>query len=93
MLLKMNNLKRKIQSEIIHWNNKFPLDYWWRQKYKVPFGSKRHTEMSLLDMFRDYLEEQLIKKSRERAEKEQNPDYIPQEEIDRDFENLDISKY
>lgn len=95
---KMNNLRKKLENDIIVWNNQFPLDYWWRNKYNIPFGSKAHREMSFIDMYRDWLEEKMIKEQIEK-EKHNNADYnvagepVNQDEIDDAFENLDPSKY
>lgn len=42
---------------IIDWNEKFPLDKWWRDKYKIPFNSKQHREISYYDIFLEWFEE------------------------------------
>ncbi len=89
----MNKLKEKIRNEIIHWNNSFPLDYYWRKKYNIPFGSAQHRSATFLDMARDYEEERMM---RELTEKSDEPELVPtpklsQKEIDSDFENFSFS--
>lgn len=89
------NLKLQLRNEIVKWNNNFPLDYWWRKKYKIPFGSPDHKRMSFVDMYRDFLEDKMML---ELNQPEESADLneitkVPQKELDDDFDNLDISKY
>ena len=44
------------------WNNIFVFDNWFRQKYKIPFASKAHKEQSLLAIFFEFKEDELIQK-------------------------------
>lgn len=44
---------------VLEWNNTFPLDYWWRKKYNIPFNSKKHREVSYIDIYYEWLEEHL----------------------------------
>lgn len=39
-----------IKSFMINWNNKYPIDRWWREKYNVPFNSDQHRQMDMYDM-------------------------------------------
>jgi len=54
-------MEDKISKDIItfikDWNHKYPIDYWWRRKHKIPFNSKLHKEQSLLDMRIEYEED------------------------------------
>lgn len=52
-------VERKEQ-EMVNWNAKFPIDLWWRKKYKVAFGSKEHLRASIPNQLHDYLEDKLI---------------------------------
>lgn len=45
-----------LRSLVISWNNDFPVDYWWRKHFDVPFGSEKHRQMSFLDMTFEYIE-------------------------------------
>lgn len=45
-----------LRSLVIIWNNEYPVDYWWRKHYNVPFGSQQHKQMSFLYMTFDYVE-------------------------------------
>jgi hypothetical protein len=89
-------LKERTDDFLFKWH-KFPIDYWWRKKYKVAFGSAQHREMSLIDMFIEYKEEVNMLKLKKQLEKEeeQNPNAVPisQEEIDDDYENLDLDSF
>jgi len=89
-----NNLKRKIKNEIVRWNNQFPIDYWWRKKYNVSYGSKAHREMNFIDMLIDYEEDKMMRNLGSEKEEEEVKGYtVPQKELDADFDDLDISKY
>ena len=86
-----NNLKKKLEKEVIRWNNNFPLDYWWRKKYNIPYGSKAHKEMSFIDMYYEYLEEKMMN---ENVEENKNEKSVKSgEDVDGDFDNLDLDKY
>ena len=91
-----NQLRNDIHKFIIDWNNKFPIDYWWRRKYSIPFGSKKHKETTLIDMFIDYEENKLMnnlhnKDLPEDVDLEGNT--MSQKEIDDSFDNVDLANY
>lgn len=52
----LNNLKSFVQK----WNLEFPLDLWYRRKYKIPFNSSKHRELSPIDIRFEYEEEKFI---------------------------------
>lgn len=62
-----------VKNFLIAWNNSFPLDLWFRQKYNIPFNSSKHREVNFIDVLLEYEEEKLIKEYG-KAE-EQNKDY------------------
>ncbi len=90
--LKRNKpLKERTDDFLFRWH-RFPIDYWWRKKYKVAFGSAQHREMSLIDMFVEYKEEvNMLKMQKEIERKDEDLNQLPmsQEEIDEDYENLE----
>lgn len=61
---------KDFRSLIIAWNNKFPYDRWWRQKYNVAFNSPQHRSMSQIDIYIEYLEDKLFKEHEERMIRE-----------------------
>lgn len=99
----------QLDQAIIHWDNQYPLDRWWRLKYKVPFGSAQHKEASHFNMFLEFREEELVREHRERAENADLKDTMnllgqttseskevvkmSQKEIDREFADLDITQF
>jgi len=96
----MNNL---IKNFLINWNN-FPIDYWWRHKYNIPFGSSRHREMCWIDMAIEYLEEKEITRAMTRDEEEDEYENtklndgreivkLNSKEIDEEYEKLDLSEF
>jgi len=108
-LLKKNNHELsidKIQKFVLWWNSTYPIDYWWRQKYSIPFGSEKHQAQSILDMRIEFEEDLLV--AEQRLEKLKKEKYLPgrgdwlnkkeetttltQERAESIFDELDISK-
>lgn len=84
---------------LIDWNSEFPLDKWWRQKYKIPFNSENHRSISPQDMLLDFLEDALYKKVVSEFEKKKEKyepggrNFLKEQAVDdEDFENLDLSE-
>lgn len=79
-----NEPKKDIDNFVFDWHN-FPLDYWWRKKYNVPFGSQQHRDMNFIDMLIEYREEIVInefkKEYRQKQEEQDNRDLGLAEEI------------
>ena len=48
-----------IQS-VVSWNNRFPLDRWWRIKYNIPFMSPAHRESSFINQLIEFEEDKLF---------------------------------
>lgn len=51
-----------LDKDIISWNNAWPLDRWYRQKYNISFNSPQHQEINQIDIFFEWREEMLFKK-------------------------------
>lgn len=94
---KTSELRQKVINFIATWHSGFILDYWWRKKYNVPFGSLKHRSMNFIDMYIEYQEEIEIKNLREKAKKsEEEYDeniHVSQEEIDEDYEKLNLEEF
>lgn len=102
--------KRTIKDDVIHfifnWHE-FPLDYWWRKRYNIPFGSRQHREMNFIDIYTEFQEGLLLKRTQDDYEQRQSDledeelglssdtetVKLTQEEIDEAYENLDLSKF
>jgi hypothetical protein len=94
-----NQLKNEIRTFIINWNKRHPIDYWWRKKYNIAFGSEKHRQADFIQMYFDYEEEKMInnalnpkKENDDSIEQSLNKE-LSQKDIDYDFENIDISSY
>lgn len=96
---------KDIDNFIEKWHQ-FPIDYWWRKKHNVPFGSQQHRDMNFIDMLFEYREEIVVNKYRrfyqekeEAAENDalglSNERVVPmsKEEIDEDYENLNLEDF
>ena len=93
MLMSKRNIIDSIKINVIDWNNKYPIDRWYRKKYNIPFGSESHRNSNFFDMVFEFEEDKLFKKSQK---EEPNEDFInnssgtSQEEIDKDFDEIDM---
>lgn len=97
-------IKDDITHFIFNWHE-FPLDYWWRKRYNVPFGSRKHREMNFIDIYveyqeglllnQDYDSEQSDIEDEELGLKSDNSNVVSltAKEIDDDYENLDLSSF
>lgn len=50
----------KIEQQVVEWNEKFPCDKLWREKYNIPFMSQAHKEISFLDQLFEFYEDALF---------------------------------
>jgi len=50
----------QIEVDVISWNQKYPVDAWWRRKYNVPFMSRAHREISFLEQLFDFFEDKMM---------------------------------
>lgn len=103
----MNDTKKSAKDEIrdfiVNWHD-FPLDYWWRKKYNIPFGSQRHRSMSFIDMYVEYQEELLLRESERFLDEKENEEIglindndsvvkMSKKEVDEEYDNLDLSNF
>lgn len=104
---KTPKIKQDVERFVFEWHD-FPIDYWWRQKYAIPFGSQKHREMNFIDMLIEYQEDIVVKKMKQRIEDEENDKEnkiigidnddkkvvnVSKKDIDNDYENLDLSQF
>lgn len=93
-------------SEVYQWNARFPIDRWWREKYKVSFLSPIHLSTCFIDMLFDYTEDLIYMKERLKGLKEKDEekyvrgslDYfkkivLSDEDVKLAYDNLDLSKF
>ena len=77
-------MKNSIRSSIIDWDNRFPLDHWWRKKYNIPYLSAEHRKSTFFGQYFEYHEDQIYEefykeqdKNKDKAKVEQT--YVPLE--------------
>ena len=75
-------MSNKIKDFVIEWDNKFPVDLWWRKKHNVAFMSKHHRSISFLDQLFEYYEDKAYNEAVEEEMIKQGliPDNTPNEE-------------
>ncbi|MEO6682379.1 MAG: hypothetical protein ABIN48_06095 [Ginsengibacter sp.] len=83
-----------LRKYIIEWNSKYPIDFIWRKKYGVAFGSPEHRHMSFLDMLFDIEEEIFMRNmdsKRIMENLQNNPEYEDDSISDKFFDDIDIN--
>lgn len=53
-------MKNNIRRQVIVWNNRFPLDRWWRKKYNIAYLSNDHRESTFFCHCFEYFEEKVF---------------------------------
>lgn len=69
-----------LKQSLIQWNNTFPYDKLFRQKYGIAFGSTIHRETNQIDVYLDILEDKLF----DRYRKEQNEISVLRERFEKE---------
>lgn len=69
-------VKSSIYLDIISWNNRFPLDKWWRRKYHIPYLSSEHRKSTFYSQMFEYFEDKMLEEYINSPEKEEK-EYIP----------------
>lgn len=52
--------RSELEQAVVSWNNRFPLDRWWRNKHEVAFMSPVHRESSFLHQLFEFEEDKLF---------------------------------
>ena len=78
---------KNLRELVVKWNSMFPLDMWYRDRYKIAFNSEDHKKLSLIDMFFEYYEyytyqykPRKLKEIEAKKEKEQAENYFKDSE-------------
>lgn len=88
-----SSLRNDIDDFINRWHSGFILDYWWRKKHNVSFGSPEHRCMNFIDMYIEYREQEKIKRLYEQEVDDIDGLKLSQQEIDDDYEQLELSGF
>lgn len=90
-----HSLRTDVDNFLNEWHSGFVLDYWWRHKHGVAFGSESHRAMSFIDMYVEYREDKRIAALHEQRERERYGGgmAMSQKEIDEDYENLNLEDF
>jgi len=71
-------MKNRIRQEVAAWNNRFPLDRWWRKKYNISYLSPAHRESSFYCQYQEYYEDVVYKEHFDKQkDKDEEIDYKP----------------
>lgn len=90
---------KSLKDQIIAWNIEFPFDRIWRKRYEILFGSKQHLESNFIDMCFQLREELMYARMEKLKNKivddetVDNSNFMTDEEIDNEFENLNLEDY
>lgn len=88
----------KLRASIYAWNIKFPLDYRWRQKHRVAYGSQAHLQISQADILHEFVEDEIysiLEVSQKRSENVKNGNWLLRREdvedvSDEEFDKIEI---
>lgn len=70
--------RSELEQAVVSWNERFPLDRWWRNKHEVAFMSPVHRESSFLYQLFEFEEDKLFSKAITDSNVKDNKDvYIP----------------
>lgn len=70
--------RSELEQAVVSWNERFPLDRWWRNKHEVAFMSPVHRESSFLHQLFEFEEDKLFSKAITDSNVKDNKDiYIP----------------
>ena len=90
-----DDLRKSVDDFVNRWHSGFILDYWWRRKHNVAFGSPEHRRMNFIDMYIEYREDEKIRRLHEQEYQIDDVSgvEVSQKEIDEDYENLDLKEF
>ena len=107
--LSPNSVLRDVRHSINRWNVLYPLDKWFRDKYKIRYNSQEHREIDIVDIRVVYEEDSMYKKAISELVNNREKRYIPgkgewlnkqpppkelnKEEIEDLYENLDLKQF
>lgn len=57
------------KKQVADWNNKYPIDRWYRKKYDLKFNSAEHRASNLLDIYFEFIEDKMYAEAQERFTK------------------------
>lgn len=60
-----------LKEVVLQWDNMWRYDYWWRQKYRIPFNSEKHRAARQEDIAFEYMESRLADEALEELKKEE----------------------
>jgi hypothetical protein len=94
---------KDVKSFIINWNNRFPVDRWWRVKHGIAFNSTEHQEFCFIDMYVEFLEDRMFDEiANKNSGKTDEEKYVPgtgnflrkkvmtKDELQAEFDNISI---
>lgn len=60
-------MNEDLKKKIIEWNNRFPVDRFWRQKHNVPFNSPIHRKSNFIDQLFEFHEDKMFEEHRNKV--------------------------
>lgn len=61
-----------VRDFVIRWNNTFPIDKWYRDKYNIKFNSTEHRKISFGDVLFEFIEKQVYDEALNNVDYEPN---------------------
>lgn len=61
---------KDFRSLVFFWNEKYPCDRWFREKYKISWNGSAHREHNIIDMYYEYIEDSIFGNFQKTAEED-----------------------
>lgn len=103
------NLSSELRKFIVNWDNNFPIDFLWRQKHGIRFGSEEHKKADFITMVIEFEEakfvSEMIKAKQDRIEEAENgaipglerlkhrEQKMSKKEVDDEYDSIDLNQY
>ena len=71
------NSSSDLKEFITRWNAMYPIDRWWREKYRIPLNSPEHSRAVVLDMKLDWEEDLLYRQVKTEIGTQSKTKYVP----------------
>ena len=93
-----------IRGFVVKWDDLWRYDFWWRQKHNAAFNSKKHREISQIDIVFEYVENHLLNEAIEMYKDDEkrrkrfltegwmSESVVNKEKVEEAFKKLDLSK-
>jgi len=74
------------------WNSKYPVDFFYRKKHNIAFGSPEHRAANFIYMLIDLKEDSFVEEYFKNKDSKNKFENLSQKQIDYDFEHINLDE-